>query len=607
MPYRRFKRKLTARYLIPFILAMGLLTGIVLWLIDSQSAASAWIEHGNQVILCARDAELEVRRMQVGVSRYLYSRDGRCLNEIAEARNQLSKNLARVAALTADNPILEERILQISDLKEEWVKAADNVLKRKELGQLPPDPFARLDRNGQALVGALKSLIGTEDRLVASMNARQERQNQNLFILIPLLSAAVMLFLLLWGWRQVQDASDQFRRALESAQEARAKAERASLAKDKFLGTVSHELRNPLNSIMLWASTLLLDDSIGYRTRRGLTAIERAVRAQAQLVDDLLDVSRIESGRMRLDVQVLDLAQVVQTAVESMRAAVEAKSITLQEIIDPQVGPMVGDPSRLQQVVWNLLSNAVKFTPKQGKIQVRIARINSHIEIVVADNGQGIDPASLGSVFDRFWQADGASSTRLGVGLGLTIVKEIVELHGGTVSAHSDGLGHGSTFTVRLPLPVSKTPPADARRHPTGASTAFAHAARLDGYSILIVDDDAGACDALENLLVSLGARATAVSSVKAALMIVETLRPDAVVSDIGIPVHDGYFLARELRRREEARHDGRMPLVALTAYGRVEDKVKIFEAGFDNHVTKPVDPAELSAILGTLIASRRA
>ena len=312
---------------------------------------------------------------------------------------------------------------------------------------------------------------------------------------------------------------------------------------------------------------------------------------------------------MRLDVQAVDLAEVVRAGVESIRVAAEAKSITLQEIIDPCVDSIAGDPGRLQQVVWNLVSNAVKFTPKGGKIQVRVERIDSHVEIIVADTGQGIDPAVLGSVFDRFWQADDSGQSKHGVGLGLSIVKEIASLHGGSVAAHSEGPGKGSTFTVRLPLPVSPVPSSMPRHHPTVAWVAnAANAPRLDGLSILVVDDDPGACDALNSILSSLGASVAAATSAQAALAMLEALHPDAIISDIGMPVQDGYFLARELRKREkQTGKDGRMPLVALTAYGRVEDKVQILMAGFDTHALKPVDPVELSTVLETLITARRA
>jgi CheY-like chemotaxis protein len=262
----------------------------------------------------------------------------------------------------------------------------------------------------------------------------------------------------------------------------------------------------------------------------------------------------------------------------------------------------------MQQVVWNLVSNAVKFTPKGGKIQVRVERINSHVEIIVADSGQGIERASLNSVFERFWQGEDSSQSRHGVGLGLSIVKEIVNLHGGAIVADSDGPGKGSTFTVRLPLPASAAASWEPRRHPTVAQTANpARASRLDGISILVVDDDVDTCEALKHLLGSLGADVMVATSARTALAMVETQEPDAIVSDIGMPLEDGYFLARELRKRERERgKEGRLPLIALTAYGRVEDKVQILTAGFNSHAIKPVDPVELSAILRNCIISHR-
>jgi CheY-like chemotaxis protein len=405
-----------------------------------------------------------------------------------------------------------------------------------------------------------------------------------------------------WGWQQIGRASRRFAAALNNAEEA-------SRAKDSFIATISHELRNPLNSIMLTASTLLSDHELPPKTRQRVTAIERAARTQAQLIEDLLDISRIESGRMRLDVQATDLAQVVKAAVDSIRVAAEAKSMTLVDIIDPSVRLIAGDPKRLEQVLWNLLSNAVKFTPIGGKVEVRLERINSHVEIVVADNGQGIAPSSLPYVFDRFWRESDSDRSRPGTGLGLSIVKQLVTLHGGTVSAQSGGVGKGSTFTVRLPLPVSTAPLLELRRHPTIAPFENAAAAtRLDGLSILVVDDDPEACDALIRLLGSLGAAAYAVTSAPEALVKLDGIHPDAIVSDIGMSVQDGFSFAREVRKREQdGGANGRVPLVALTAYGRVDDKIKILASGFDSHVVKPVELSELSAIIKSLVEARAA
>jgi signal transduction histidine kinase/ActR/RegA family two-component response regulator len=600
-----FRWKLGARYLAPFIIVMGVLTAILLWRIETQVATADWVEQSDRVISSCKDAELEIRRIQLGVRGFVYAPNRRCANEISVGRRELARSLARVAALVAYNPEQEKRLLQITDLKENWLRSIDGVIRQGQTKD--SDPLAAVRGQTRALFSAMEDIIAAEHQIRTRRSILQNEENRLLIILVPLLSAAVTLFLSYWGWRQIQDAREQFGAALAAAEIAKAKAEKASRTKDNFLGTVSHELRNPLNSIMLWSSTLLSEQSLNETVRKGLNAIDRAVRAQTQLVDDLLDISRIESGRMRLDVQPVDLPEVVKAAVESMRAAAQAKAIALHVTIDPGVSQVVGDAGRLQQVVWNLLSNAVKFTPMNGEIRVTVERADSYLEIRVADTGQGIEPASLNSVFDRFWQADNPDQ-KLGVGLGLSIVREIVSLHGGSVSAYSEGLGKGSTFTIRLPLPSATGPLADLRHQPAiGAGLGLADARRLDGCMILVVDDDPGACDALRTLLTSLGARVTIATSAEAALAILDRMHPDAVVSDIGMPVQDGYFLAREMRKREETvDRERRMPLVAVTAYGRIEDKIKMFEAGFDSHIVKPIDPAELSAILGSAINSRR-
>ncbi len=594
---------------------MVVLAAIVLWRIQNQASITGWIEHSDRVMLRAKDAELELREMQLAYRGYLLSPEERYLTELGEARSKFAKNLGEIGALVADNPEQEQSLLKVTELKETWINALERLIDQRDRGQVRSDSLAQIQNQAQAVFNSLEDFLGAEKQLRARRESRQQAQYEILFVTVPILSVLVMVVLSYWGWRQIRLASEQFNEALDAAELARIEAEKAGVraekanrAKDNFLGTVSHELRNPLNSILLWATALLRDHALSENARRGITAIERAVRVQGQLIEDLLDISRIESGRLRLDVQTVDLAEVVKAGVESMRAAAEAKSISLQEILDPRVDSIAGDPGRLQQVVWNLVSNAVKFTPKGGKIQVRLERINSHVEIIVADTGQGIEPASLGSVFERFWQGEESGQSRHGVGLGLSIVKELVSLHGGTVVAHSEGPGKGSTFTVRLPLPASTTPSWEPRRHPTVDQMGnTASAPRLDGLSILVVDDDPDTCEALKNLLGSLGATVTAATSARTALAMLDTLNPDAVVSDIGMPIEDGYFLARELRKRErEKGKDGGTPLVALTAYGRVEDKVQILTAGFDSHAIKPVDPVELSAILRTCITSRR-
>jgi len=430
LPYRAFKRNLTVSYFAPVVISLSVLAGIGLWAFHSQASITSRIEHSDQVILGIKDIELEVREMQTATRGYLLTSDKADLSELGDARDALEKNISKISGLVADNPIQEQRLIRIVDLKRAWINAVESLISQRTAGQFNKESFAQGHARSRAIVKALEDFIRAEHQLRARRMSRQTTAYYVVLVVIPLLSAFVMVLLSYWGWHQIQLATEQFRQALDKAEQARREAEKANRAKDNFIATVSHELRNPLNSIMLWSTALLGDTKLGEQTRRGMTAIERAVRAQAQLIEDLLDISRIENGRMRLDVQAVDLAEVVRAGVENMRIAAEAKSITLQEMIDPRVGSVAGDPGRLQQVVWNLVSNAVKFTEKGGKIQVRVERINSHIEIVVADTGQGIEPAVLGSVFDRFWQADGSGQTRNGVGLGLSIVREIAGLHG---------------------------------------------------------------------------------------------------------------------------------------------------------------------------------
>ena len=614
MPYRAFRRKLTAGFFAPLVLVLMMLAAFVLWGIDNQASITGWVQHSDQVMLRAKDAEVELRNMQIAYRGYVASGDQRYLHELADARTQFSKDLADLVTLVADNPSQEQLLSKVTEAKETFNETLERLIAQRSSQPPGTDPIAQLHPHAHLVFDALENFLTDEQQLRVQREANQRATYRMLFALVPLLSLIVIVVLSYWGWRQIEVATEQFHEALDAAEKARveaekagARAEKASRTKDNFLGTVSHELRNPLNSILLWSTALQRDQTLSGNSRRGVMAIERAVRVQGQLIEDLLDISRIESGRLRLDVQTVDLAEVVKAGVESMRAAADAKSITLQEILDPRVNAIAGDPGRLQQVVWNLVSNAVKFTAKGGKIQVRLERINSHVEIIVADTGKGIEPTSLGSVFERFWQGDESSQSQHGIGLGLSIVKELVTLHGGTVTAHSDGRDKGSTFTVRLPLPVGVTSSQEIRRHPTGAQIGDTGVSpqRLDGLSILVVDDDVDTCDALQNLLGALGASVNAATSARSALAMLDKLKPDAVISDIGMPVEDGYFFARELRKREQGK-DGGTPLVALTAFGRVEDKVQILTAGFDSHAIKPVDPVELSAILRNCIASRR-
>jgi CheY-like chemotaxis protein len=343
------------------------------------------------------------------------------------------------------------------------------------------------------------------------------------------------------------------------------------------------------------------------RAERALDVIVRNADAQVQLIDDLLDVSRIITGKMRLAVRAVDLRAVVDGALETVRPAAEAKGIRIQSVLDPQAAPITGDPDRLQQVVWNLLMNAVKFTLKGGRVEVQLLRVESHVEIVVSDTGQGIAPDLLPFVFDRFRQAD-SSSTRVhtGLGLGLALVKHLVELHGGSVLAQSGGEGRGATFIVKLPLTIAEIPAGPTPRvHPTASIESPPGGARLDGLRVLVVDDDPDALELASAILSSAGAMVRLSQAASDALQVLQQWRPDVLVSDIEMPGEDGYDLISKVRALAP-RLGGQTPAVALTAYGRMADRMRTLSAGYNMHVPKPVDPGELTTIIASVAARPR-
>ena len=399
---------------------------------------------------------------------------------------------------------------------------------------------------------------------------------------------------------QLLKQQDERESLLESERAARSEAERASQLKDEFLATLSHELRTPLNAILGWSQLLSLNPDSA-ELREGLDAIQRNARAQTQLIEDLLDMSRIISGKVRLDVQSTNVAEVIHASVESVRLSAEAKGIRLRKILDFDAGPVSGDPTRLQQIVWNLLSNAIKFTPKGGNVDVLLERVNSHLEITVHDSGVGIKPEFLPSVFERFRQAD-ASTTRSygGLGLGLSIVKHLVELHGGTVRAKSAGDGKGATFIVSLPLaPVRQ---GEKRAHPKSPSapTFDGEEVSLEGIKVLLVDDDPDALALVSRLLTQCKAEVMACASADEGLEAMREFKPHVIVSDIGMPGKDGYQFIRELRQIAQDLGQ-KFPAIALTAFARSEDRTRAMMAGYQVHIAKPIEPQELLATVGSL------
>jgi signal transduction histidine kinase/ActR/RegA family two-component response regulator len=402
-----------------------------------------------------------------------------------------------------------------------------------------------------------------------------------------------------------RQAAEERRHLLEGEQFARSEAERANSMKDEFLATVSHELRTPLNAILGWANLLRTGSMTAAQVRQGIEVIERNARAQTQLIEDLLDMSRIISGKMRLDIQSVDPGAVVEAAIETVRPAAEAKGIRLSTLLDPGAGSVNGDPSRLQQVVWNLLSNAIKFTARDGRVQVVLERVNSHIEIAVGDTGVGIKPEFLPHVFDRFRQEKAAPTrSATGLGLGLSIVKHLVELHGGSVRAISAGEGQGATFTVCLPLTVVQRDGELGRRlHPRGmsGSAPLFRPPDLSGIKVLVVDDQPDARDMIKRVLEDCEADVTTAASAAEAVRAVEAGRPDVLVSDIGMPDVDGYELLRRIRALDSP-SGGHLPAIALTAFARSEDRTRALRAGFLAHVAKPVEPSELLATVASMV-----
>jgi signal transduction histidine kinase/CheY-like chemotaxis protein len=406
-------------------------------------------------------------------------------------------------------------------------------------------------------------------------------------------------------YEATQEAAKEREVLLASERSARAEAERMSELKDEFLSTLSHELRTPLNSILGWSQILRRGNRNEADLLKGLDTIERNVRVQAQLIEDLLDMSRITSGKMRLNIQQTDPISFIVAALETVRPAANAKGIRLETMLDPAAGPVSGDPNRLQQVIWNLLSNAIKFTPKEGKVQVLLERVNSHIEISIADTGVGIKPEFLTQVFERFRQADGSATRRYGgLGLGLAIVKHLVELHGGTVGVKSAGEGSGASFSVNLPLTaVYRNTHDEARSHSKSPKAIPAEFTAIDlrGVKVLVVDDEADARELLKRVLAECEAEVFTAASAAEAVQLLESERPQVLVSDIGMPDVDGFELLRRVRALGPA-SGGMTPAIALTAFARSEDRTRALRAGFLVHISKPVEPSELIATVASVV-----
>jgi signal transduction histidine kinase/DNA-binding response OmpR family regulator len=494
-------------------------------------------------------------------------------------------DLALLTAKTSDDATIPESVIH-------------HVAKRQE--HLVTDDVAgtpELQACGRASAFAAVPLVVRGETLGVVAFATSQPMRDAVAILTTVAD------LLALGIARVRIEEERFE-LLERERNARAEAEAANRSKDDFLAMVSHELRTPLNAITGWTSMLLSGGLEPDRVKRALETIERNARSQAQLIDDLLDISRIISGKLRVNVSIVDIPSIAEMALESVRLAADSKGVTLGASIDSRAGQLPGDADRIQQIIWNLLSNAIKFTPKGGRARLVVRRDERGIAIVVEDSGQGIPPEFVPHVFERFKQVDGTvTRSKGGLGLGLAIVKHLVELHGGTIDVRSDGLGRGATFEVVLPGSGA----AGEFELFGGSSTVvpgpptFDRPREVEGLRVLVLDDEPDARELLRALLESCKIEVTTASTAADAFDVVRRMNVDVVLSDIAMPVEDGLSFIRRVRAlsRDEG---GRVPAVALTAYARLEDRTRALRAGFNSHVAKPVEASELLAVLTSLV-----
>ena len=459
--------------------------------------------------------------------------------------------------------------------------AVRNAIEKVGLQREVEERTAELARANEAL----QTMYGELEVLVRQRTAELSRANEELKKEIAVR----------------QWAEEERARLLVREQELRRQAEDANRMKDEFLATLSHELRTPLNAMLGWAQVLRLGKVDAAAASRALETIERNARVQAQLIADLLDVSRIITGKLRLEVQAVELPRIIEAALDSVRPGADAKGIRLDVRLDPLTSPVMGDADRLQQVIWNLLSNAIKFTPQGGMVQVGLRLEGGSAEVRVSDTGAGIRPDFLPYVFDRFRQAESTiTRSHGGLGLGLSIVRHLVELHGGSVAVQSEGEGKGAVFTVRLPVRASIPDGALINERVDTAARVWDNPMLLGGVRVLIVEDEEDTRELLVASLRQCGADVTATASVAEALACLDRALPDVLVSDLAMPEEDGYSLIRKVRAREPEA-GGRIPAAALTAYARAEDRVRALASGFQRHLPKPVEPADLISMVASL------
>ncbi len=567
------------------------------------------LEHARADLLTLQGVYVDAETGQRG---YLLTGDESYLAPYLAARARLDASAGLVRGLLGDpgalNTTLELGRAKLAEL-EETIELKRAGRGEEALALMRSGRGKDLMEQIRLAVSNLNAQLQKTAAEVADVAATQKRHAEwTSWIARALMGAALLGFYLAvrWIWRKREDALEAERTAKEATQQALAseraahsEAAHANQLKDEFLGIVSHELRTPLSAILSWTSLLRESPPDEQEMHEGLETIERNARVQSRLVEDLLDVSRILSGKVRLHIRQVSLREVATAVLEGLRPSAQAKGIALEFTGEEPQDEVLGDVDRLQQVAWNLVSNAIKFTPRGGRVEVWVTRVDSEVELAVRDTGQGIREAFLPRVFERFSQQDGSTTRHnTGLGLGLAITRHLVELHGGRISAESAGEGRGTTFRVRIPIVAVREIKSgmggrlDAAAAPVEPKSSLA--ARLDGLRVLAVDDQADARTAYTRILGRAGAEVRTAESVAEALAIMRDWKPALILSDIGMPGEDGYSFIRTVRNRP-AQEGGRVPAVALPAFAKPEDQRRALEAGFDGHLAKPVDMHELT------------
>jgi signal transduction histidine kinase/CheY-like chemotaxis protein len=614
-----FQQLLGRSVVLPLALAV-LVAAVFVWQVSMLLSADARVDLYDQNIDRANEIQKLMVDMETGLRAYVITKDKKFLEPFVKAQQPLDQDLTQLQQVSRDRPATSKLIAQISTQSKQWRDFATSV--KAAVGDDDKAQQLVVTAQGKEMMDAVRVSVNELVNSETNLGSQQKHRARVTAIIVLATSIGICVFI---GFlsaflvrKQLLAVAGTYSRALKVAQDSefektqllanerslRSAAENANRMKDEFLSTLSHELRTPLNAILGWAQLLRRGMDDPGEVSQGLETIERNARIQTQLIEDLLDMSRIISGKIRIDIQRVTPISFIEGAIRTIAPAAEAKGIRIEKVLDPLAGPVSGDPARLQQVVWNLLSNAVKFTPKGGKVQVVLERVNSHLEITIADTGQGIDPEFLPFVFDRFRQADATSTRKFGgLGLGLAIVKQLVELHGGTVRAKSGGKDRGATFVVHLPLTAVHSPADDfPRQHPKTPSTAAppSRPIRLDGIKILVVDDQPDAQDLIRRVLENCGAQVITCSSGAEALATLQRDKPAVLLSDIGMPEMDGYELLKKIRALGDEQ-GGQLPAVALTAFARSEDRTRALLSGFAAHITKPVEPTELAVTIASV------